>query len=150
MRPQARPAPSLALKSSLRAAFCSSGVVRKLQPSSLNVPPKPSHFCKVVVSFTVTVAAEVDSVSAPSVFQYAPGAEVTSGGSGGAADPPPVPAPPAVGALPAVPGFEPPVPLPAPPLPYGTYVPPVLPALPLPVPALEPCAPAVFPGEPLL
>src|SRR6478752_7615872 len=82
MRPQANAAPSLALKSSFIACCCKSLVVRKLQPSSLKAAPKPSHFCARVVSLTVTVAAAVESTSMPSVLQYAPGAEVTSGGNG--------------------------------------------------------------------
>ena len=48
------------------------------QPISLNEPPKPSQICAADMSSTVTSAfVPVTSVSAPSVFQYAPGADVT-------------------------------------------------------------------------
>src|SRR4051794_2377855 len=48
-------------------------------PISLNEPPKPSQVWAVAVSSTVTSALpSVTSVSGASVFQYAPGADVTS------------------------------------------------------------------------
>ena len=57
---------------------------RKLQPSSLNAPPKPSQVCMIVVSLTVTVAVPpVIAVSFPSVFQYALAAEVIGVGVAG-------------------------------------------------------------------
>jgi len=56
-------------------------VDRAAHPFSLNAPPNPSQICAAAVSSTVTSALPlVTSVSAPSVFQYAPGAEVISAG----------------------------------------------------------------------
>jgi len=87
------------------------------------------------------VAAAVESVGVASVFQYAPGADVTNGGRFTTTWPPPLPA---VGALPDAPppGFdEPAVPGAAPPVPVSA------PAALFPVPAVpgfdEPEAPAV-------
>jgi len=102
------------------------------------------------VSFTVTVAAAVESVSAPSVFQYAPGAEVTNGGRGTTVPPPALPVAPAAPGRP--PAFEPLDPT-APPVPLGApalLALPVAPALPLLWPSVEPVAPVECPGVPAL
>src|SRR5262245_43271287 len=59
-----------------------SSMDRTFHPASLNEPPKPSQICAVAPSLTVTSALPlVTSVSCPSVFQYAPGADVTSAGA---------------------------------------------------------------------
>src|SRR6478735_3746706 len=119
MRPQAKFAPSVALNSKAMALVFISAVVRNFQPSSLKAAPMPSHFCAAAVSFTVTVAVAVESVGMASVFQYAPGAEVTSGGRLGVTTVPP--ALPAVPMLPAVPTGAPLAPAPglAPAVPGG-------------------------------
>src|SRR5262245_23554563 len=150
MRPHAKLAPSVALKSSRMASVFICADVRASQPFSLNAAPKPSHVCCGCVSLTVTVAAAVDSVSVPSVFQYAPIAEVTSGGKLTVIAPPlpplppvePLPPPPPVGPAPPVPpvGAAPPVPpvVPTPPVPPIGPVPPVPAAPPVPPVPLPP------------
>src|SRR6478609_966850 len=140
MRPQAKFAPSVALNSKAMALVFISAVVRNFQPSSLKAAPMPSHFCAAAVSFTVTVAVAVESVGMASVFQYAPGAEVTSGGRLGVTTVPP--ALPAVPMLPAVPTGAPLAPAPglAPAVPTG--------APPLPVPAVGITVPLPAVGVP--
>ena len=134
MRPQAKLAPSVLLKSMVIACVCMAVVVRTFHPISLNAPPKPSHFCAGEVSLTVTVAVPVDVV-AVAVVQYAPGAEVitfiVTAVPPVPVDPPvaapPVPVLPPVPAFPAMPPVpvEPPVLLPPVPVPPVPVLPPV-------------------------
>src|SRR5689334_15645698 len=79
MRPNARRAPSAPYRSwRARSRSASGSIDRYAQPRSLNAPPKPSQIWAAAVSSTVTSAPPVVTVvSAPSVFQYAPGADVT-------------------------------------------------------------------------
>src|SRR3954471_8447148 len=86
--------------------------LRYFQPSSLKAAPMPSQFCATAVSLTVTVAAAVESVGMASAFQYAPGAEVTSGGRVTTVPPPP----PAPGVPPVPTGGAPPALLPPAPI----------------------------------
>src|SRR3569623_1914596 len=104
LRPMLKRAPS-SPNSSCSAFLRSSSLscCSAAQPSSLNAPPKPSQGCEAEPSLTVTSALPVDSVQVPSVFQYAPDADVTSCGSGDAVEPPLAPVMPPD----AVPGMPP-------------------------------------------
>src|SRR3569623_2777704 len=104
LRPMLKRAPS-SPNSSCSAFLRSSSLscCSAAQPSSLNAPPKPSQGCEAEPSLTVTSALPVDSVQVPSVFQYAPDADVTSCGSGDAVEPPLAPLMPPD----AVPGMPP-------------------------------------------
>ena len=127
MRPQAKLAPSVLLKSMVIACVCMVVEVRTFHPISLKAPPKPSHFCAGEVSLTVTVAVPVDVV-AVAVVQYAPGAEVITF---------------IVTAVPPVP-VDPPVA--APPVPVEPPVPafPAMPPVPVEPPVLLPPVPVVM------
>src|SRR5450631_4205989 len=115
MRPQAKLAPSVLLKSMVIACVCMAVVVRTFHPISLNAPPKPSHFWAGEVSLTVTVAVPVDVV-AVAFIQYAPAAEVITFIVTAV---PPVPVEPPVAAPPV------PVEPPTPPVPAFPAMPPV-------------------------
>jgi len=131
MRPQAKLAPSVLLKSMVIACVCMAVEVRTLHPISLKAPPKPSHFWAGEVSLTVTVAVPVDVV-AVAFIQYAPAAEVITFIVTAV---PPVPVVPPVAAPPV------PVEPPTPPVPAFPAMPPVPvepPVLPPPVPVFPP------------
>src|SRR3569832_1503974 len=138
MRPQENAAPSVLSNSIFSAWFFMSSLVRYIQPRSLKAPPKPSQFCWVELSLTVTVALPLEaSIQLPDI-QYPLDEDVTITIDG------PVVRPPEPGCIaPPEPAcMAPPVPLPwAPPL----LVPPCVPPLDVPpcVPPLDvpPCVP---------
>src|SRR3569623_367569 len=140
MRPQVNPAPSVLSNSSFRAWLFMSSLVRYIHPRSLKAPPKPSQFCWVELSFTVTVALPLEASIQVAVCQKLPGAEVTITMAGPEVPPDPVP-------------WAPPLAVPcAPPLAVPSAPP--LDVLPPGVPPLDvlPCEPPldVLPCEPPL
>src|SRR6187431_1675708 len=82
IRPQAKFAPSAGLNSKRRArsrSACGS-TDSASQPASLKLPPKPIHFCKLLVGSTVTAAVPpLMGVSVPTC-QYPAALDVTSAG----------------------------------------------------------------------